>query len=92
MSHKTCKNCGADARGEYAELRETLAALRSDFEKIKGERDAMREALEPFAHPDLCKRLPNNGNDDNAVIFARNNAVITLADCRRAAAVRKVEA
>ena len=45
----------------------------------------LARAAKPFAHPDLCKRLPNNGTDENAPIFVRNNAVITLANCKRIA-------
>jgi hypothetical protein len=48
---------------------------------------ALKDALKPFAHSDLCKRLPYNGTDENAPIFIRNNAVITLADCKKAAMV-----
>ena len=44
-------------------------------------------ALTPFAHADLCKALGGNAEGDTSRIFARNLAVITLGDCRRARAI-----
>jgi len=48
------------------------------------ELEDLREALKPFAHPDLCQIHPSNADGDLSPIFQRNKAVITLKDCRRA--------
>lgn len=45
-----------------------------------------REALAPFAHPDLCESLGGNIQGEKSIIFQRNHAIITLEDTRRAAA------
>lgn len=47
----------------------------------------LREALKPFAHPDLCKALAGNGTGDTSPIFERDKATILLGDCRRARAL-----
>lgn len=54
---------------------------------LTAERDALKEALKPFAHPDLSKAFANNTQGDDSIIFQRDNAFITLGDCRRAAAL-----
>jgi hypothetical protein len=70
---------------------ETVQVLKEFYQNRETELQARIAALEeagrPFAHPDLCKRLPGNGSADDAIIFVRNNAVITLADCRKLAAL-----
>lgn len=60
---------------------ETINALEAENERL-------RDALEPFAHPDL--RLQLGGNSDregrDAIVFQRNNAVLRLRDFDVAAA------
>jgi hypothetical protein len=61
----------------------------NEIKQLQARITELETAARPFSHPDLCKRLPNNGSssDSDAIIFVRNNAKITLADCRRIAAV-----
>lgn len=65
---------GDDTSPIAKEARAELAALRE-----------AAEALKPFSHPDLCKTLSGNVQGDASQIFGRDDAVITLGDCRRAA-------
>jgi hypothetical protein len=79
-------NIKADGQTSRAEF---LYTLSNDVEALQVRITELETAARPFAHPDLCKRLPNNGSssDNDAIIFVRNNAKITLADCRRIADV-----
>ena len=75
-----------------AELERYETARQEDarrLKQVKGELEAMRDALEPFAHPDLCEYLPSNKDGGNSPLFQRNKAVITINDCRQAAAALK---
>jgi len=50
------------------------------------------EAAKVFAHDDLCKKLGGNVSGDSSIIFQRDNAIITLGDCRKIrAALNKLE-
>ena len=51
---------------------------------LKAELKDMREALEPFTHPDLCKNLAGNVRGDKSPVFGRNNATLYLGDFRKA--------
>jgi len=46
----------------------------------------LRAALEPFAHPDLCRPLGGNMVGGDSPVFGRNDALLTLADFQRARA------
>jgi len=47
---------------------------------------ALREALEPFAHPDLCETLGGNVQGDHSPVYGRNKAILRIGDFRRARA------
>lgn len=53
--------------------------------KLQATVDKLRVIIKPFAHPDLCKSLQGNANGDDSIIFQRDNATITLGNCRDAA-------
>ena len=74
-----CPSCGL-AQG-------TLDERDARITELEAERDALRAALAPFAHDDLCKELGGNVEGDASIIFMRNRAQITLGDCRRARAL-----
>lgn len=85
LSHNAAALLDAAERAEAAER--DLAVARDALRlasAIDAERDALRAALSPFAHDDLCKELGGNVEGDASIIFQRNLAQITLGDCRRA--------
>lgn len=45
---------------------------------------ALAEALEPFAHEDLCKELGGNVQGGESIVFQRNKAVLKLKHFRLA--------
>ena len=45
----------------------------------------LREALEPFAQPELYRQLGGNIEGDDSIIFVRDDAELRLGDFRRAA-------
>lgn len=45
---------------------------------LEAENAALRKALEPFAHPDLCKILSGNTNGDESIVFGRDKANLKL--------------
>lgn len=55
------------------ELFLTLAEVREENEKL-------REALEVFSHPDLCRVLGGNAEKGESIVFQRNEAILRLKD------------
>ena len=86
---RSCKQEIAALRSEIANYETARQEDARRLEQVKGELEAMRDALEPFAHPDLCEYLPSNKDGGNSPLFQRNKAVITINDCRQAAAALK---
>ena len=80
-----CDHCG----GRFGEFN-TETGNHSTCDRIaalEAENAKLREALEPFAHPDLCKYTSNNMEGDDSPVFGRDKAILTLGDFRRAAAL-----
>ena len=63
----------------------TEAQQNEDYLKCKIER--LKEVLKPFTHPDLSKKFQGNAEGNKSIIFQRNDAKITLGDCRKACEV-----
>lgn len=64
------------------ELREALVAKSEEYNTRL---ITVFNSLSPFAHPDLCVELPSNGGmGGGAPLYARNNAMVTIGDCRTA--------
>lgn len=81
----------AEARAEerFAQSRENAVKFMDAnrrAEQAEAEVARLRAALAPFGHPDLSKRAPSNVMGDDSVVWARDNAEITLGDFRRARA------
>lgn len=73
----------ADAEAE-------IMRLAAGMDDANAKLTSMKAALEPFAHPDLREILggtrPMDGEDENdAIIYQRNNAKLTVGMFRRAA-------
>ena len=74
---------GVDGIARYMEI---LAEETDTQLAAAAQREAeLREALEPFAHPDLLKARGGNQEGDASIIFARDDAELKLGDFRRAA-------
>lgn len=54
--------------------------------RLLADNAALRAALEPFSHDDLCEQLGGNVQGENSPIFGRNRAVLVLGNFRRARA------
>ena len=52
---------------------------------VTAERDALREALKPFAHDDLRKLLQGQGLPES-IVYQRNNATLRIRDFQNARA------
>jgi len=63
-----------------------IARLRNDRNALARQVIALREALEPFAHPDLCETLGGNVQGDYSPVYGRNKAILRIGDFRRARA------
>lgn len=83
----------AKLREEIERWRDSNNRLRSEMEHqslrantAEADNAALRAALEPFSHDDLCEQLGGNVQGENSPIFGRNRAVLVLGNFRRARA------
>lgn len=67
-------------------LQEQMEAMEAEIDTLTAEVERLREALRPFAHPDLCKQVSGNKQGDDSPVFGRDKATLTLGDFRRARA------
>jgi hypothetical protein len=65
---------------------ETMHEAMRQGSAMRQEIAALREALEPFAHPDLCETLGGNVQGDDSPVYGRNKAILRIGDFRRARA------
>lgn len=72
----------------YCRLAETAATQLPD---LLAKVAFLLKALEPFAHPDLCRELGGNLQGDESLVFGRGDAVLKLGDFRRATEAIKEE-
>jgi len=73
------KSDGDWSASVFRESADVITALRA-------ENAALRVALEPFAHDDLCEQLGGNAEDNASPVYARNRAMLTLGNFRQARA------
>ena len=59
-------------------------ALDVEREALRKENQRLREALRPFAHPDLREILSGNRCGGASIVFGRNKALLTINDFVRA--------
>lgn len=78
---KVYDNKGVDFVRAYT-YTEELAHAAEKVAKIK-------QAAQPFMHPDLQKILSGNTLGDDSIVFQRDNAALTIGDFRRLAEVLK---
>jgi len=70
---------------QIATVWEIKEALRTTVTKIDDTLQESFKVLAPFCHPDFCQTLPSNGSmGDDAPLFVRNGAMMTIGDCRAA--------
>lgn len=72
------------ARMGFDNREEELQELSAYFAALTARVTELEAGLKPFAHDDLCEKLSGNFDGDKSIIFQRNDAVITLSDCRNA--------
>ena len=71
---------------DYKRLAEILERENDD---LRAHLQRVEAAAKPFIHPDLYKTFSNNHEGDKSIIFVRDDAVITIGDCKRLLAALK---
>ena len=81
---QTRRHWAGMTRPEFACLEERNQRQFNRLRRLTLQLDAAEKALEPFAHPDLCKLVGGNVQGDASPVFGRDKAILTLGDFRRA--------
>jgi len=62
----------------------TIVELRDRVEELEQQAERLANALEVFAHDDLCRDVGGSAWGADSVVFGRDNALLTLGDFRAA--------
>lgn len=70
--------CVYQAGATLFEPTDEIIVLKAEIVKLQAKNSRLREALAPFAHPDLFRVTAGNVEGGESIVFQRNNAILKL--------------